>query len=95
MVRATWRGAVLAESDATIRLEGNDYFPPGSVDTGHLAPSESRSVCFWKGVARYHTVVVDGEKNPDAAWYYPRPSILARRIRDHVAFGGDVAVERD
>ena len=93
MLRAVWNGVVLAEAPRTIRLEGNHYFPPGSLNREYFAASRTRSVCPWKGVASYYTVVVDGQANPDAAWYYPRPSPLARRVRDHVAFWNGVRVE--
>ncbi len=93
MAKATWNGVVLAHSDATVMIEGNHYFPPDSVRWEHLARSDRRSLCFWKGLARYYTVVVDGETNPDAAWTYPRPSPLARRIKNHVAFWGGVRIE--
>lgn len=93
MIRATWNGTVLAETPRTVRVEGNHYFPPGSVHREHLIESATQSVCPWKGLARYYTVAVNGEVNPDAAWYYPHPSPLARRIKDHVAFWNGVRVE--
>jgi uncharacterized protein (DUF427 family) len=93
MIRAIWNGTVLAEAPRTVRVEGNDYFPPESVRREHFVDSSTKSVCPWKGVARYYTVVVDGHENPDAAWYYPKPSPLARRIKDHVAFWGGVEIE--
>ena len=74
MIRATWNGTVLAETPRTVRVEGNHYFPPGSVHREHLIESPIQSVCPWKGLARYYTVAVYGEVNPDAAWYYPHPS---------------------
>jgi uncharacterized protein (DUF427 family) len=92
MARATWRGAVLAESDETVRVEGNHYFPPDTVRTEHLRPSDTHTVCGWKGVASYYTVVVDGEENPDAAWFYPTPKDAAAEIRDHIAFWHGVTV---
>lgn len=93
-VRATWRGVVLAESADTIRVEGNDYFPPDAVRWQHLVESPATSLCSWKGGARYLSVAVDDEVLPDAAWYYPRPWPLARRITNRVAFCGGVQVER-
>jgi uncharacterized protein (DUF427 family) len=95
MLRAVWNGAVLAEAPRTIRLEGNHYFPPDSLNREYFTASRTKSVCPWKGLASYYTVVVDGQANPDAAWYYPHPSPLARRIRDHVAFWNGVRVEGD
>lgn len=94
MVRAVWNGTVLAEADDTVRLEGNYYFPPESVNRDYVTASPTRTICPWKGVARYYNVVVDGEVNPDAAWYYPHPSPLARKIKNQVAFWhGVVLVE--
>lgn len=93
MMRAVWNGTVLAEAPRTVRLEGNHYFPPESVRREHLIDSPTKSVCPWKGLARYYSVTVDGELNPDAAWYYPRPSPLARRIKNYVAFWNGVAIE--
>jgi uncharacterized protein (DUF427 family) len=93
MIRATWNGVVLAETPRTKRVEGNHYFPPESVRREHLIDSPTKSLCPWKGLAHYYTVTVDGEVNPDAAWYYPHPSPLARRIKNHVAFWNGVNVE--
>lgn len=93
MLRARWNGVVLAETPRTVRVEGNHYFPPESLRREHMQHTSTRTLCPWKGVARYYTAVADGETHPDAAWYYPRPSPLARKIRDHVAFGPAVLVE--
>ena len=93
MIRAIWNGTVLAEAPRTVRVEGNHYFPPGSVHHEFLVDSPTKTLCPWKGMARYFTVVVDDQTNPDAAWYYPKPSPLARRIKDHVAFWNRVQVE--
>jgi uncharacterized protein (DUF427 family) len=90
--RASWNGAVLAESDDVVLLEGNVYFPPESLSGEHLLPARSRSLCIWKGLARYHDVVVDGTTNPGAAWTYQHPSPLARRIKGRVAFWQGVDV---
>ena len=92
-MKAVWNGAVLAESDDTIVVEGNHYFPPDSVDRRYLKRSRMRSLCFWKGVASYDTVEVDGERNPRAAWTYRRPLPWIRKIRDHTAFWNGVRVE--
>ncbi|MDB1087344.1 DUF427 domain-containing protein [Streptomyces sp. ACA25] len=92
-MRAVFNGAVIAETPRTERVEGNDYFPPESLKREYFTESTTKSLCFWKGVARYRTVTVDGVTVPDAAWYYPRPSPLARRIKDHVAFWNGVTVE--
>jgi uncharacterized protein (DUF427 family) len=94
MARATWNGAVLAESDDVEIVEGNVYFPPDAVRPEFLKPSDTHTVCWWKGTASYYTVVVDGQENPDAAWYYPEASEQARAIEGRVAFWRGVTVER-
>jgi len=94
MPRATWNGAVLAESERCEIVEGNCYFPPDAVNRSHLSPSTTHTTCPWKGVASYYDVVVDGQTNRDAAWYYPAPKDAARQIKDHVAFWRGVTVER-
>jgi uncharacterized protein (DUF427 family) len=94
-VRATWNGTVLAESDETVVVEGNHYFPRAAVKGEHLVESNSHSVCPWKGKASYFTVDVGGERNPDAAWYYPHPFRAAEEIRDRVAFWRGVEVVDD
>jgi uncharacterized protein (DUF427 family) len=94
MARATWKGAVIAESDVFEVVEGNVYFPPDAVRREHLAESATHTVCPWKGTASYYTVVVDGEENRDAAWYYPDPKPAASNIAGHVAFWRGVSVER-
>jgi uncharacterized protein (DUF427 family) len=93
MSRATWNGAVLAESDGCEVVEGNLYFPPEAVDRSHLRESDTHSVCPWKGVASYYHVVVDGQTNEDAAWYYPEPKEAARNIKGRVAFWRGVQIE--
>jgi uncharacterized protein (DUF427 family) len=93
-VRAVWNGAVLAESDRTVVVEGNHYFPPEDVNHAYLEPSPRRSICLWKGRASYYDAVVDGERNRAAAWCYPSPSPPARMIKDHVAFWHGVKVRR-
>jgi len=93
-VEAVWNGAVLAESDSTVVVEGNHYFPPESVDERYLRASERHTVCPWKGVASYHAIEVDGQRNEAAAWYYADPSSAAAEIKDHVAFRRDVRVRR-
>jgi uncharacterized protein (DUF427 family) len=93
MARATWNGTVLAESDDTVVVEGNHYFPRDSVKSELLVDSATHTVCPWKGTASYFTVVVDGATNPDAAWYYPTPKDAAKQITDRVAFWRGVTVE--
>jgi len=92
MVTASWNGAVIARSDKTIIVEGNHYFPPDSVDATLFEDSATHSTCPWKGVASYKTIVVDGQRNPDAAWYYPDPKAAAAEIKDHFAFWKGVTV---
>ena len=94
MARATWKGVVIAESADPPVVEGNVYFPPGAVDHRFLRPSAETSVCGWKGVARYHDVVVGDAVNPGAAWYYPDPKPAAKAIAHHIAFWRGVRVER-
>lgn len=93
MPRAVWNGEILAESGDTVVVEGNHYFPIESVNTEYLEVSDSHTRCFWKGLASYYDVVVDGQRNSDAAFYYPDPSKAARQIKDHVAFWRGVEVE--
>lgn len=92
MARAIWNGAVLAESDETVVVEGNHYFPPAAVKWEHFADSDRHTTCPWKGVASYYDVTVDGETNRGAAWVYPTPSAAAADIKDHVAFWRGVQV---
>ena len=93
MAKASWNGAVLAESDQTVVVEGNHYFPPGAVHSDFLRPSDTRTVCGWKGTASYYDVEVNGQRNPDAAWFYPDPKPAAAEIKDHIAFWKGVRVE--
>jgi uncharacterized protein (DUF427 family) len=93
MARAVWNGEVIAESDTTVMVEGNHYFPPDSVKRDLLADSPTSSVCPWKGTAAYYDIVVEGETNAGAAWYYPEPKPEAAEIKDHVAFWNGVKVE--
>lgn len=94
MPRALWKGRILAESDRYQILEGNVYFPFDALNLEHFAPSATTSFCGWKGTARYFNVVVDGDENVDAAWYYPDPKPACANIRDHIAFWRGVRVER-
>ena len=93
MIRATWNGATIAESDSTVVVEGNHYFRPDAVQRQYLTSSPSRTRCPWKGTASYYTIVVDGKQNRDAAWYYPDPSPAALQIADHIAFWRGVRVQ--
>lgn len=94
MARATWNGAVIAESDDFEIVEGNVYFPPSAVRAEYLAPSDTHTVCGWKGTASYYTLSVHGAENPDAAWYYPETSEAAKNVEGYVAFWKGVTVER-
>ncbi len=91
--RATWNDAVLADSADTVVVEGNHYFPLADVSAQHLRSSDSHTTCHWKGVASYYDVVVGDRVNRDAAWYYPKPSPAADRIKGRVAFWHGVKVE--
>jgi uncharacterized protein (DUF427 family) len=93
MPKAIWNGAVIAESAETVMVEGNHYFPPESVNRDYLQESQTQTTCPWKGEASYYHVMVNGELNADAAWYYPDPKSKASHIKDHVAFWHGVEVE--
>ena len=92
MAKATWNGAVLAESERCQVVEGNHYFPPDAIRREYLQPSATHTVCGWKGTASYYDVVVDGRSNVDAAWYYPEPMPAAATIAGWVAFWRGVTV---
>ncbi len=92
-MKAKWRGAILAESDDTVVVEGNHYFAPDSINKEHFRESATHTTCPWKGEASYHDVVVNGEVNKDAAWYYPEPKQAANDIKGRVAFWRGVTVE--
>ena len=92
MPTARWNGAVIAQSDDTVVVEGNHYFPPDSVDASLLEESGTHTTCPWKGEASYRTLVVDGKRNPDAAWYYPDPKSAAAEIKGRYAFWKGVEV---
>lgn len=94
MTKAIWEGTVLAESDRTVEIEGNQYFPPEAVHQEFFKPNEQHSTCPWKGIASYYDVVVDGKRNTGAAWYYPDPKPAAKQIKDHVAFWRGVKIEK-
>lgn len=91
-MKAIWHGTVVAESKDTVVVEGNHYFPAESVDPKYLLPSNTKTHCAWKGEARYHTLFVDGDANPDAAWYYPEPKEAAANIKGRIAFWKGVQV---
>ena len=94
MAKATWEGAVLAESNQTVEVEGNQYFPPDAIKREYFKSSTHQSRCPWKGLASYYDIEVNGKKNPSAAWYYPEPKPAAKQIKDYVAFWKGVQVEK-
>ena len=93
-MKATWNGAVIAESDHTVVVEGNHYFPPDAVDRQYLRDSSTHTTCPWKGLASYYTIAVNGKQNPDSAWYYPSTKPEAKNIEGYVAFWKGVEVTR-
>jgi uncharacterized protein (DUF427 family) len=92
MAQAIWNGQVIAESDRTVVVEGNHYFPPESVKSEYLKTSSQTTICGWKGTAHYYDVVVNGQTNPAAAWYYPTPKEAAKHIEGRIAFWKGVDV---
>ena len=94
MAKAVWNGQTLAESETFETVEGNVYFPDDSVKREFFKASSTTSSCPWKGQARYYTLLVDGQENPDAAWYYPDPKPAARNVKHHVAFWRGVEVTK-
>lgn len=85
-MKAIWENQVLAESNDTIVIENNHYFPPSSINVQYFTKSDTTSICPWKGTASYYTILVSGKENIDAAWYYPSPKEAAKEIINHVAF---------
>lgn len=92
MAKAIWNGVVLAESDDVIEVEGNKYFPPGSINKEYFKGSDNHTTCPWKGMASYYNIEVNGDVNPDAAWYYPEAKHAAKQIENYVAFWNGVEV---
>lgn len=92
MIEARWNGMLIAASDDTVLVEGNHYFPADAVDQAFLTPSDTTTICPWKGTAHYYTLQVEGADNHDAAWYYPEPKPAAEEIRRRVAFWKGVEV---
>jgi uncharacterized protein (DUF427 family) len=93
-MKAIWKDQVIAESDKTIVVEGNHYFPKSSIKKDFFQESSSKTTCPWKGEASYFSIVVNGIKNGDAAWYYPAPKDAAKEIKDHVAFWRGVEITK-
>ncbi|RDY58814.1 DUF427 domain-containing protein [Flagellimonas nanhaiensis] len=92
-MKAIWNNTVIAESNDTVVIENNHYFPPESVKKEFFKTSETHTTCPWKGVASYYTIEVDGKQNSDAAWFYPQTSELAKSIKGYVAFWKGVTIE--
>lgn len=91
-MKAIWHNSTLAESDDTVVVEGNHYFPPDSINTELFKTTEHHTICPWKGTASYYDIIVDGEVNKNAAWYYPEPKQAANQIKNYVAFWNGVEV---
>ncbi|MFM9973153.1 MAG: DUF427 domain-containing protein [Beijerinckiaceae bacterium] len=94
-MRATWNNIVIAQSDDIVTVEGNAYFPMASLNRACTAPSATHTTCGWKGIASYFDIVVNGQTNKDAAWYYPQPKAEANQVADRVAFWKGVKVEQE
>ncbi|MBL1209924.1 DUF427 domain-containing protein [Geminocystis sp. GBBB08] len=93
MAKAIWNGVVIAESDDCQKVEGNYYFPENAINQEYFQPSDTHTTCSWKGVASYYNIIVNGQENKDAAWYYPNPKEKASNIKNYVAFWRGVKVE--
>lgn len=93
MVKAIWNNTVIAESDATVQVEGNHYFPPSTIKKEYFKTTDTHTSCPWKGVASYYDIEVDGDVNKDAAWFYPEVSELAKGIKGYIAFWKGVEVK--
>jgi uncharacterized protein (DUF427 family) len=91
-MKAIWNNTIIAESNDTVVVENNHYFPLDSIVKEHFVPSETKTTCPWKGEARYYSIVVDDEENKDAAWYYPEPKEAAKELKNRVAFSRGVAI---
>ena len=91
-MKATWNNTTIAESDKTVVVEGNHYFPAATINKDYFQPSDTHTTCPWKGEASYYNIVVNGQVNKDAAWYYPEPKDAAAEIKDYVAFWRGVQV---
>lgn len=94
MTKAVWNGKVVAESDTCVTVDGTVFFPESSVNREYLRPSSTTSTDPWKGQAKYYTILIDGQENPDAALYYPNPKPAARNIKGHIAFWRGVEIEK-
>lgn len=92
-MKAIWNNEIIAESNETVVVEGNHYFPHNSINKAYFKSSDSHTTCHWKGVANYYTIEVNGSENPNAAWYYPETSELAKGFKNYVAFWKGVKIE--
>lgn len=93
-MKASWNNQLIAESNETINIENNEYFPPDSINKEFLRPSLTHSTCPWKGVASYYSLAADGKENIDAAWFYPDPKSAATEIKNYVAFWKGVKISK-
>ena len=93
-MKAIWNNQVIAESQQTVVVDNNHYFPQSDIYQDFFVPSDTKTVCSWKGEASYYTLSVDGQENKDAAWYYSQPKAAAENIKGHIAFWKGVAIER-
>jgi uncharacterized protein (DUF427 family) len=91
-MKAIWNGKVIAESNKTINIEGNRYFPADTIKKEYFSESNTHTKCHWKGLASYHNITVDGKTNKDAAWFYPEPKPMADKIKDYIAFWKGVEI---
>ncbi|MBE9468454.1 MAG: DUF427 domain-containing protein [Bacteroidetes bacterium] len=91
-MKAIWKDKIIAESEETIVVENNQYFPPASVNMNYLAKTDTETICPWKGKASYYNIIVDSEKNPDAAWTYENPKLKAIEIKNYIAFWKGVKI---
>ena len=94
-MKAIWHNKVIAESNKTVVIEGNHYFPATSANYDYLKPSDKTTVCPWKGTATYYSLIVGKAENPDAAWYYVKPKVAAQEIEGHIAFWNGVQIVED
>ncbi len=95
LVKAIWNGQIIATTDKPQNVEGNYYFPADSINQEYFQKSEEHTVCHWKGTASYYDIIVEGETNKDAAWYYPTPSSMANHIKGYIAFWKGVNVIKE
>lgn len=93
MVQAIWNSVVIAESEETVMVEGNHYFPPEAINQEYFSDNSRQTTCPWKGLASYYDVTVNGETRSAVAWYYPQPKDAAKQIKDHIAFYGSVEIK--